>query len=99
MKTVVSTASSSLLWVLLAALILQLLSSVGSKILSLELFIRSFQLILHLPVYVLVKFPANCLFFIEISIKIVLFDFLEEFLDWESIEWMRVAKTGFEPSG
>ena len=39
---------------------------------------RALQMILHLPLITLVIFPANATKFFEISLKIAMFDFLEQ---------------------
>ena len=79
----VETAGSAMLWIIIVALVLQVLGSFGAKKFVFEMFIKSLQLILHLPLYTLVIFPGNAIAFVKLTIKVTMFDLLEEFVDWE----------------
>ena len=50
----------------------------------LTLMIRQLQIILNLPI-IMVAFPANFIAFVSLTLAIALFDFLEFFVDWETI--------------
>lgn len=65
---------------IIVAIIFHFLGSGGA--IYTMLLIQSLQIILHLPMMRIV-FPPNVTSFVEISLKIAMFDFLDTFLDWE----------------
>lgn len=70
-----------MLWVLLAVLMLQA-TSMRHSALYFVFMIRFLQYILHMPFFRFV-FPSNCINFFEIVLLVAMFDFIEQFFNWD----------------
>ena len=80
--------SKSLMLYILIGVGCQRLMNVGDKGMTFEMMIRTLTLMLHLPLLTLLVLPANVIFFVEITIRVVMFDVLDEVVDWEEVSWM-----------
>ena len=80
---------SGLKWILLLMLLLAFLSARPSKVF--QLLIQSLTLVLHFPILAVVL-PGNVISQVELTLTVALFDVLEVFFDWGSIEQLQFAE-------
>ena len=85
--------SKSLMLYILIGVGASKLINIGDKGMTFEMMTRTMTMMLHLPLLSLLILPANVIFFVEITIRVVMFDVLDEFVDWEEVSWMQVDET------
>ena len=69
-------------YILIPVIIMMLLDTVSNDN-SMLIYLRALQLIIVQAVF-RVTMPANMVIFTEVSLKIAMFDFVEEFFDWDA---------------
>lgn len=69
------------------SILLYVFTSGGRAMKFMFIMVRSLQMIIHLPM-MLPLFPSNVIMIIYILIPTISFDFLNNFLDWESQDLM-----------